>query len=86
MTEPHRDALPEELDVTAYVGPYLFPDIRRRRIAGAILAVLAVASLGAGIAAGESGLIAAGALLAAIAAYHFAAASPAQSERPPRTA
>ena len=28
------DALPEDLDVTAYVGPYLFPDIRRRRIAG----------------------------------------------------
>jgi len=28
------DVLPSELDVTAYVGPYLFPDIRRRRIAG----------------------------------------------------
>ena len=28
------DELPEDLDVTAYVGPYLFPDIERRRIAG----------------------------------------------------
>ncbi len=27
------DELPEDLDVTAYVGPYVFPDIRRRRIA-----------------------------------------------------
>ena len=31
---PTGDALPEDLDVTAYVGPYVFPDIRRRRIAG----------------------------------------------------
>ena len=30
----YADALPEDLDVKAYVGPYLFPDIRRRRIAG----------------------------------------------------
>ena len=37
--EPRRpgDELPEDLDVTAYVGPYVFPDIRRRRIAGALL-------------------------------------------------
>ena len=34
--EPGRDELPEELDVTAYVGPYVVPDIKRRRIAGAI--------------------------------------------------
>ena len=35
-----RDAgrrAPEDLDVTAYVGPYVFPDIKRRRIAGALL-------------------------------------------------
>ena len=34
------DALPSELDVTPYVGPYLFPDIRRRRIAGWIHVVI----------------------------------------------
>jgi hypothetical protein len=68
------DRLPEDLDITAYVGPYLFPDIRRRRIAGAILAVLGAAALVAGIAAGNGGLAAAGGLLALVSAYHFAAA------------
>ena len=33
------DELPEDLDVTAYVGPYVFPDIKRRRIAGTIYPV-----------------------------------------------
>src|SRR5262245_22257691 len=43
------DHLPEDLDVTAYAGPYVFPDIRRRRIPGVIYAVLAAISLWAGI-------------------------------------
>src|SRR5688572_21017856 len=30
----HRDALPEDLDASGFVGPYTFPDIRRRRIPG----------------------------------------------------
>ncbi len=38
---PESDALPEELDVTAYVGPYTFPDIRRRRIPGVLYLVIA---------------------------------------------
>jgi hypothetical protein len=74
VTDDHRDRLPEDLDVTAYVGPYLFPDIRRRRIAGTILGVLGVASLAGGVAAEEGGLIGAGLLLLLIAAYHVAAA------------
>jgi hypothetical protein len=78
VTEPiHEqtgDQLPEDLDVTAYVGPYLFPDIRRRRIAGAILAVLGAASLAAGLGSGNGGLTGAGVLLLVISAYHFAGA------------
>jgi hypothetical protein len=70
------DELPAELDVTAYVGPYLFPDIRRRRIAGTLHAVVAAGSLLGGALSGNAGLLAAGALLGAIAAYHFAAAWP----------
>ena len=66
------DTLPEDLDVTAYVGPYLFPDIRRRRIAGTLLAVAAVVAGAAGAASGNTGLIVGGALLALIAGYHFA--------------
>lgn len=38
-SEEHRDALPDDLDVTGYVGPYSFPDNKRRRVpAGLYLA------------------------------------------------
>ena len=30
MSDEHPDQLPEELDVTTYVGPYVFPNINRR--------------------------------------------------------
>ena len=68
------DRLPEDLDVTAYVGPYLFPDIRRRRIAGVILAVLGAASLAAGSERATTGSSAVGVLLLLVGAYHFAGA------------
>ncbi len=77
MTKPDAhegDALPEDLDVTAYVGPHLFPDIHRRRIAGSLLTVLALASLAVGISAENAGLIGAGVLLGVIAAWYFVAA------------
>ena len=32
--EEIRDELPDDLDVSGYVGPYTFPDISRRRIPG----------------------------------------------------
>ena len=75
-SDPRPDELPAELDVTAYVGPYLFPDIRRRRIAGTLHAVVGAASLLGGVLSGNVGLMIAGAFLAAVAAYHFAAAWP----------
>lgn len=68
-----EDHLPEDLDVTAYVGPYLFPDIRRRRIAGAILAVAAVGSLAAGAGSGNDALLGAGIFLGLVAVYHYVA-------------
>jgi hypothetical protein len=74
--EPGRDELPEELDVTAYVGPYVFPDIKRRRIAGAIYAVLAALALWAALASDNRGLLFGAVLLAVIAAYHFIAGWP----------
>src|SRR5436305_1570030 len=36
------DALPDDLDVSAYVGPYTFPDINRRRIPAVIYLAAAV--------------------------------------------
>jgi len=70
------DQLPEELDVTAYVGPYVFPDIRRRRIAGAIYAVIGAASLAGGLSAGNVGLVFAGVFLLLVAVYHWFAGWP----------
>jgi hypothetical protein len=70
------DQLPDDLDVTAYVGPYTFPDIRRRRIAGTLYALLAAASLWAGLAFDNDGFLLAAALLGVAAVYHFVAGWP----------
>ena len=42
-----RDELPDELNVSAYVGPYLFPDNSRRRKPGLLYLVFAVLSVAA---------------------------------------
>lgn len=70
------DTLPDDLDVTAYVGPYTFPDIARRRIPAAIYAVAGVGALWVGVASANSGLEAGGAVLLAAAAYHILAGWP----------
>jgi hypothetical protein len=67
------DELPDELDVTAYVGPYVFPDIRRRRIAAACYLVIGAGSLWAGVAADNRGLLLGGVFLLLVALYHFVA-------------
>ncbi len=70
MTQPVPDELPADLDVTAYVGPYLFPSPRRRLVAaGWLLAGAAGAFLGFVISA-NAGLLAAAITLVVIAAYH----------------
>jgi hypothetical protein len=74
--EPTGDHLPEDLDVTAYVGPYTFPDIKRRRIAGTLYALIAAACLWAGLAVDNDGFLLAAGLLAAAALYHFVAGWP----------
>jgi hypothetical protein len=68
------DELPEELDVTHYVGPYSFPDILRRRNPAIIDLVLAAATGAAYLKTHNSGMLAATVVLACIAAYHFACA------------
>jgi hypothetical protein len=74
--EEHRDELPEDLDVTAYAGPYQFPDIRRRRIAGTIYVVIGALALWGALATGNDGVLIGSILLLAIAAYHFLAGWP----------
>lgn len=70
------DELPEDLDVTAYVGPYTFPDIRHRRIAAIVYLVIAAGALAGAISSGNTGLLFGAILLGLIAAYHFVAAWP----------
>jgi hypothetical protein len=74
MSDEHGDQLPEELDVTAYVGPYVFPNINRRRIPAVMYAALAVLCLAGWVWSTNVGLLAAAILLGAVSAYHFATA------------
>jgi hypothetical protein len=74
--EHDGDELPSELDVTAYVGPYLFPSMRRRRIPATMYAILAVGCLLGWMVTGNGGLLGAAIFLALVAAYHFASAWP----------
>jgi hypothetical protein len=76
MTEPDADQLPADLDVTAYVGPYLFPSPRRRLGAAAWLGAGALGSVGGYVISGNVGLLAAAIALIVIAAYHVATAWP----------
>ena len=70
VTPPEEagDQLPEDLDVTAYVGPYLFPTMERRRIPAIMYLALAALCV--------LGYLASAIVLALIAAYHFACAWP----------
>jgi hypothetical protein len=70
----HKDTLPDDLDVTAYVGAYVFPNITRRRIPGALYLLVAAMCVIGWLATENGGLLAAAALLTAISAYHFVAA------------
>lgn len=76
MSDPPPDALPAELDVTAYVGPYLFPTPRRRLVAAAILVTVAVFALAGYAASSNGGLLAGAILLLAAAGYHAITAWP----------
>lgn len=67
------DVLPEDLDVTAYVGPYVFPNITRRRIASALYIGVAVACVIGFLATSNTGALVAAIVIGAIAVYHFIA-------------
>ena len=79
MDDEHHDELPAELDVTGYVGPYTFPNIKRRRTPGVIYLVLATGAFALWALRGDDGvLVNDGFLVAAVflllvGAYHLAA-------------
>lgn len=74
------DQLPPELDVTGYVGPYVFPNNSRRRVPGALYAfggVVAIAVWGLTLSSDPNivngGFLAGGIALLVLGAYHFRA-------------
>jgi len=72
--QQHGDALPEDLDVTAFVGPSVFPNITRRRLPGTMYALVAIVCLGAWLATDNAGLLLVAVILALVSTYHFATA------------
>jgi hypothetical protein len=72
-----RDSLPDDLDITGFVGAYRFPDNSRRRIPGVLYLVTAAACLGVDLAApADSALVnegfrAAAILLAVVGVIHL---------------
>ena len=78
----YRDALPEDLDASGFVGPYAFPDNKRRRIPAAIYLASGAACIAARIAAGPSavlvnrGTLAVGVGLVLVGLYGIVAAYP----------
>jgi hypothetical protein len=78
----HRDELPAELNAAGFVGPYLFPDNKRRRIPAAIYGVVGLglialwAVYGSGGVLVDRGMLIGGIVGLVLAAYHFAAGYP----------
>jgi hypothetical protein len=77
-----RDELPAELDVTAVLGPYAFPDNARRRIPGVLYLAAALVCLTVRLAAGPDAVLVndgwfyVAGVFAALGAYCFLAGYP----------
>lgn len=77
--DDYRDELPEDLDASAFVGPYQFPDNSRRRVPGVIYLATAALCIGLWAAYGSDGVLVnrgflvLGIALALVGAYHLAA-------------
>lgn len=65
--EETTDELPEDLDVTKYVGPYQFPSPKKRRTAAISIAVISLASIFFGINASNIALIVGGTIFLLVA-------------------
>ena len=59
-----RDRLPDDLDASGYVGPYLFPNNSRRRVAGVLYLLVGVGAVVAALAVGEGAVLVNGGFVA----------------------
>ena len=59
-----RDSLPDDLDASGYVGPYLFPNNNRRRIAGVLYLLIGAAAVVVALAVGEDAALVNGGFIA----------------------
>jgi hypothetical protein len=82
LSDSPHDQLPADLDVTGFVGPYTFPDIKRRRIpaitlalVGALCLVLYITRRDGGVLINR-GFLWAGVAFVILGVYHWAAAYP----------
>ena len=70
MSDETRDQLPEDLDVTAYVGPYSFPDVVRRRWIALAYVAVAGGCLAGWALTDNATMVGAAALLLVVALIH----------------
>jgi len=74
-----RDELPEDLNASAFVGPYVFPNNNRRRVPGYLYLLLGAACIAGWAVVGQDGVLVnggflgAGILLVVLGAYHLVA-------------
>ncbi len=74
-----RDVLPDDLDVSEFVGPYVFPNNNRRRVPGYLYLLIGLACLAGWFLAGDGavlvnrGFAVAGVALILIGGYHLLA-------------
>ena len=59
-----RDRLPDDLDASGHVGPYLFPNNSRRRIAGVLYLLIGAAAVVAPLAVDEDAVLVNGGFIA----------------------
>ena len=62
--EAARDRLPDDLDASGCVGPYLFPNNSRRRVAGVLYLLVGVGAVVAALAVGEGAVLVNGGFVA----------------------
>jgi hypothetical protein len=71
VSDQYRDELPDDLDVSGLVGPYQFPDVRRRRIPAVLYTVVALFCLLGFASTKNEGLLVVAITLLVIAVYHW---------------